>query len=180
MESEDVFSTIKCLRKLGVKIKRKKPGFYNVHGKGLGSLYAKKNSLLDFGNSGTLARLLVGILSSTPEIEINLEGDNSLNKRSMKKLILLMSEFGAEFLPKNKFHFPLTLVSSSMPIGIKFDAGISSQIKSAVILGAINSFGKTQIIEKIKSRDHTEKILKHNSKTISVKKGKNNLIEING
>ena len=91
-----------------------------------------------------------------------------------------MEKFGATFLPKNKFKLPITLISSAAPIGFKFHNGISSQIKSAVILGAINSFGKTQIIEKIKSRDHTEKILKHNSKTISVKKGKNNLIEING
>ena len=180
LESEDVFSTIQCLRKLGVRIIKKSKGNYLVYGKGLGSLYAKKNTELNFGNSGTLARLLIGVLSSTPNIEIKVKGDHSLNKRDMKKLIFLMSKFGATFLPKNKFKLPITLISSAAPIGFKFHNGISSQIKSAVILGAINSFGKTQIIEKIKSRDHTEKILKHNNKTISVKKGKNNLIEING
>ena len=102
LESEDVYSTINCLKKLGVKIKKKGPKSYYVYGKGLGSLYAKKNLLLDFGNSGTLARLLVGILSTTPDIEVKISGDHSLNKRSMKKLINLMSEFGAEFLPKKK------------------------------------------------------------------------------
>ena len=110
LESEDVISTIDCLKKLGVKIKKKAPKSYLVYGKGLGSLFAKKNSRLNFGNSGTLARLLIGILSTTPNIEIKIKGDHSLNKRNMKKLIELMSEFGAEFLPKNKFNFPLKLI----------------------------------------------------------------------
>ena len=91
LESEDVFSTIQCLRKLGVRIIKKSKGNYLVYGKGLGSLYAKKNTELNFGNSGTLARLLIGVLSSTPNIEIKVKGDHSLNKRDMKKLIFLMS-----------------------------------------------------------------------------------------
>ena len=82
---------------------------------------------------------------------------------------------------KINFVFHLTLVSSSMPIGIKFDAGISSQIKSAVMLAGINSYGKTTIVkEKIKSRDHTEKMLIHNRNVIKLKKGKQNIIEIKG
>ena len=75
LESEDVLSTIKCLKKLGVKIKKKKSGSYLIYGKGLGSLTAKKNIVLDFGNSGTLARLLVGILSTTPNIQANIKGE---------------------------------------------------------------------------------------------------------
>ena len=69
LESEDVFSSIKCLKKLGIKIKKMSKGNYLVYGKGLGSLIAKKNTTLDFGNSGTLARLLIGILSTTPNIK---------------------------------------------------------------------------------------------------------------
>ena len=68
LESEDVFSTIKCLKNLGVKIKKKKSKNYLIYGKGLGSLFAKKNTTLNFGNSGTLARLLIGVLSTTPDI----------------------------------------------------------------------------------------------------------------
>ena len=146
LESEDVFSTINCLKKLGVKI-RKKSKSYFIHGKGLGSLFAKKNLNLNFGNSGTLARLLIGILSTTPDIEIKIQGDHSLNKRSMKKLIKLMSEFGAEFLPKNKFNFPLKLISTEMPVCINYKAGVSAQLKSAVMLAGLNSFGTTEIIE---------------------------------
>ena len=180
LESEDVFSTINCLKKLGVKIRKVKKGSYLIFGKGLGSLYAKKNSLLNFGNSGTLARLLVGILSTTPEIEVKISGDHSLNKRSMKKLINLMSEFGAEFLPKNKYNFPLKIISTEMPVGINYTADVSAQLKSAVILAGLNSYGTTEIIEKMKSRNHTENILKKNFKAIKIRKGTKNLIKIYG
>jgi 3-phosphoshikimate 1-carboxyvinyltransferase len=180
LESDDVFSSIAALRKLGVKIKKNKSQSYKIYGKGLGSLNAKKNLTLDFGNSGTLARLLIGILSTTPEIEIKIKGDKSLNKRNMKKLIELMSEFGAEFLPKNRFNFPLKLISTEMPVCIKYRAGVSAQLKSAVILAGLNSFGVTEIIENKKSRDHTENILIKNSKVIKVKKGKKKIIKIIG
>ena len=85
LESEDVVSTIKCLHKLGVKIEKKKSKDYLIYGKGLGSLVAKKNLELNFGNSGTLARLMIGILSTTPGIEVKLTGDHSLNKKEYEK-----------------------------------------------------------------------------------------------
>ena len=179
LESEDVISTIKCLKKLGVKIE-KKNGFYNIYGKGLGSLIAKKNTKLNFGNSGTLARLLIGLLTSNPNIELNVTGDKSLKKRSMKKLIQLMSKFGATFLSKKKFYFPLKIISSEMLVGFEYQAGISAQLKSAVLLAGLNSFGITKIHEKDKSRDHTENMLLHNKKVIQVYNNKNKIIKING
>ncbi len=180
LESDDVFSAISCLKKLGVKIKKKKKGNYLIYGKGLGSLFAKKNSNLNFGNSGTLARLLIGILSTTPDIEIKISGDHSLKKRNMKKLIDLMSEFGAEFKPKNKFKFPLKLISTEMPIGINYTAGISAQLKSAVILAGLNSFGTTEINEVKASRDHTEKMLQKNSHAIKIITSPKKIIKIFG
>ncbi len=180
LESDDVLSAINCLRKLGVKIIRNKPQSYKIYGKGLGSLFAKKNLTLNFGNSGTLARLLIGILSTTPNIEIKVLGDRSLNKRNMKKLIQLMSEFGAEFLPKDKFNFPLKVISTEMPVGINYKAGVSAQLKSAVILAGLNSFGNTKIIENEKSRDHTENMLMHNSNSLIIKKGEKKIIKIYG
>ena len=179
LESDDVFSTINCLRKLGVKIK-KKDNKYFIYGKGLGSLTLKKNSKLNFGNSGTLARLLIGILSTTPNIDVNIEGDHSLNKRSMKRLILLMSKFGASFKPKNKFNFPLKLISSEMPIGINYKAGVSAQLKSAVMLAGLNSYGLTKIIETQKSRDHTENMLMNNFQAIKVENKQKKIISIFG
>ena len=180
LESEDVYSTINCLKKLRVKIEKIKPKSYLVYGKGLGSLIAKKNSQLDFGNSGTLARLLISILSTTPNIEIKIKGDHSLNKRNMKKLINIMSEFGAEFLPKKKFNFPLKLISTEMPIGINYKAGVSAQLKSAVILAGLNSFGTTKIIEEEKSRDHTENMLIENHQAFKIKNGEKKIIKIFG
>ena len=180
LESEDVKSTIICLKKLGVHIKKQDVGSYQIFGKGLGSFIIKKNNELNFGNSGTLSRLLIGLISSTPNIEIKVKGDESLNKRNMKKLIELMSEFGAFFYPKGKFTFPLRIVSSNMPVGISYKAGVSAQLKSAVILAGLNSYGETNILEKEKSRDHTENMLLQNKKIIRVKNGEKKLIKIYG
>ena len=180
LESEDVKSCIVACRKLGVKIKRIKPKNYKIYGTGLGSFHAKKNTTLDFGNSGTLARLLIGILSTTPNIEINIKGDHSLNKRNMKELINLMSMFGVFFMPKNKFKFPLKLKSSMMPIGINYKAGVSAQLKSAVILAGLNSYGNTNILEEEESRNHTENLLKNSKQAIKIKKGSKKLITIFG
>ena len=180
LESDDVLSTIQCLRKLGVKIYKKNKGNYLVYGKGLGSLHAKKNLELNFGNSGTLARLLIGTLSSIPNIELKIKGDHSLNKRNMKQLIFLMSRFGATFLPKKKYHFPLKIISSEMPVGINYKADVSAQLKSAVIFAGLNAYGNTNILENKKSRNHTENMLSKNIKSIKIKRGKTNLIKIYG
>ncbi len=180
LESEDVFSTIKSLKKLGVKIIKKSSGNYLIFGKGLGSLFAKKNTKLNFGNSGTLARLLIGILSTTPNIDLKIKGDHSLNKRNMRKVLELMSEFGATFTPKNKFKFPLRILSTQMPLGIRYKAGVSAQLKSAVILAGLNAYGRTEIIEKEKSRDHTENMILKNKNVIVIKKNKNKEIYITG
>tara|TARA_B110000211_G_scaffold57254_1_gene63969 strand:+ start:2505 stop:3863 length:1359 start_codon:yes stop_codon:yes gene_type:complete len=170
LESDDVFSCINCLRKLGVKIDRVKAKYYLIYGKGLGSLYAKKNTILDFGNSGTTARLLIGLLSTNPDIQVKIKGDHSLNKRSMTKLIDLMSEFGTTFLPKNKNNFPLTLVSSEIPVGIAYKAGVSAQLKSAVLLAGLNANGVTNVIEKKYSRNHTENMLLQSPNVLKIKK----------
>ena len=182
LDSEDVKSTIQVCKKLGVKIIQVKNLSYKIFGRGLGSLSPKKNENLNFGNSGTLARLLIGILSTTPNVKVKINGDHSLNKRSMKKLINLMSKFGATFLPNNKANFPLTLISSPMPIGIEYKAGVSAQLKSAVMLAGLNANGITNIIEEKKSRNHTENMLLKNTKVIKIKKDKKgkNHIKITG
>ncbi len=187
LESEDVFSTINCLRKLNVKILYIGNKNYKIYGKGLGSYKAKKNLKLYFGNSGTLARLILGIISTTPNLKIKVFGDKSLNKRNMKKLVDLMSKFGAEFFPKNKFFFPLRVSSTNYPIGISYKTDTSAQLKSAVILAGLNSYGNTEVFEKLRSRDHTENMLKKNKSVINISEnnprkikvlGKNNLDKI--
>ena len=180
LESDDVFSAINCIKQLGIKIKKQKAGKYFIYGKGLGSLWLKKNNKLNFGNSGTLARLLIGILSTTPGIQVKLSGDSSLNKRSMKSLMKLMARFGATFIPKNKFNFPIKLISSDMPVGINYKAGVSAQLKSAVMLAGLNSYGNTSIIETQRSMDHTENILLNNSKVVKIKNNQHKIITIFG
>ncbi len=180
LESEDVFSSINCLKKLGVKIKKVGNKRYKVFGKGLGSFRANTNTVLNFGNSGTLARLILGIISSTPNLNLKITGDQSLRRRSMQKIIYLMREFGAEFFPKNKFYLPIKIKSSNIPLGIEYQAGTSAQLKSAVILAALNSFGNTIIKEKYLSRDHTENILHHNKDAIKIISQKRKLIKILG
>ena len=180
LESEDVFSTINCLKKLNVKINYQGKKTYEIFGRGLGSYTAKKNLLLDFGNSGTASRILTSILSTTPNINVKLTGDKSLKKRSMQKLITLMTKFGAEFFPKNNFFFPLRISSSNYPIGITYESGTSAQLKSAVILAGLNSFGNTEITEKFRSRDHTENFLIKNKKAIKIDNGKIKRIKIYG
>ena len=182
LESEDIFSCIACLRKLGVKIKKLSPKHYLIYGKGLGSFYAKKNTVLDCGNSGTTARLLVGLLSTNPEIQVKIKGDSSLNKRNMSKLTGLMSKFGTTFLPKKKLTFPLTLISSEIPIGIEYMAGVSAQLKSAVMLAGLNANGVTNIIEEKLSRNHTENMLLQTPKILRIKKNtkKQNHLKVYG
>ena len=180
LESADVKSTIVACKKLGVKIIKLRTGSYKIYGKGLGSLHGKKNLKIDFGNSGTAARLLISILSTCPNIEVRLTGDKSLKKRSMEKLVKLMSEFGATFLPKNKYYFPLKIISSKLPVRINYKSGISAQLKSAVILAGLNSYGNTQVTETIRSRDHTENLLKKNTKAINIKNGTRRVITVFG
>ena len=98
----------------------------------------------------------------------------------MKKIIELMSKFGASFFPKQKFKFPLKMTSSEMPIGINYNAGNSAQLKSAVIFAGLNSYGNTNIIEKNKSRDHTENLLSKNIQSIKIKKKTKKTIKIIG
>ena len=167
-----MFSCIRVCQKLGVKIDKVKAGHYLVYGKGLGSLYAKKNTVLDCGNSGTTARLLIGLLSTNPDIQVKIKGDHSLNKRNMSKLIDLLGEFGATFLPPNKNNFPLTLISSAIPIGIKYRAGVSAQLKSAAMLAGLNANGVTNIIEEEKSRNSTENMLLQSPHVLKIKKNK--------
>ena len=101
----------------------------------------------------------------------------------MSSLIDLMSEFGAEFYPKNKTNLPLKIISSELPVGINYSSGISAQLKSAVILAGLNSYGTSTVIEEKESRDHTENILLENAPNVlSIKKNKKkqNIIKISG
>ena len=101
LESEDVQNTITCLKKLGVKISKKNKN-YVVYGNGLGSFMQPKKNSLYAGNSGTLARLLIGLITTQSNLRIKILGDRSLCKRDMKRIIEPLSKIGCTFFPKNK------------------------------------------------------------------------------
>jgi 3-phosphoshikimate 1-carboxyvinyltransferase len=174
LESADVFSTMNALRKFGVHIiKRGKD--YHVYGLVVGGL-REYNGTINCGNSGTTARLMMGLLSTYP-ITINFIGDKSLSKRPMARVINLLKEFGANTLPENKNTMPFKFLGSY--VGLQNDQKLnvpSAQLKSAWCLAALNTKGISTLEERFETRDHTEIMLKYLNANIKVKKSKNKKI----
>ena len=175
--SEDVLAAIKAVKKLGVKVIRSK-NVCKIHGVGIKGYKYKKNIVINAQNSGTLGRLISGILIDTP-FPIKIIGDKSLSKRDFKRITKPLSKFGASFNLKNNCNLPLVIKGTKKLKPIRFfeDKG-SAQCKSSVILGAIKTEGKTFIKAK-KSRNHTELLLKYLKLPIKIKSNKNfDLIEV--
>ena len=177
--SGDILSTINGLRKLGVKILLEN-NISLIYGNGLNGFNYKKNILINAGNSGTFARLLLGLLIKCP-YEIKIIGDPSLSKRDFLRIISPLEKFGAQFKCKNKGRLPLKILGSKFlkPVNY-FEKRGSAQCKSSVILAALNTPGKT-IINAKKSRDHTELFLKNLNLPIKViRKSNYDVIEVTG
>ena len=168
--SEDIINSINCLKKLGVKISFSKKNCY-IHGKGLNGFNYKKNIVLNAGNSGTFARLILGLLVKSPYY-IKLIGDKSLSQRDFERIIIPLQKMGANFKVNSKKTLPLKIIGSTFINPIHYSENIgSAQVKSAVMLAALNSPGQT-VIKAKKSRDHTENIYKYLGIPITVKKNK--------
>lgn len=174
LESADVFSTMNALRKFGVHI-TKRGKDYHVYGLVVGGL-REYNGTINCGNSGTTARLMMGLLSTYP-ITINFIGDKSLSKRPMARVINILREFGANALPENKNIMPFKFLGSY--VGLQNDQKLnvpSAQLKSAWCLAALNTKGISTLEERFETRDHTEIMLKYLNANIKVKKSKNKKI----
>ena len=173
--SEDILHAINCLRKLGIRIYQKKNKCY-VCGQGINGFEYKKNINLNAGNSGTFARLILGLLVKSPHY-IRLTGDKSLSMRDFGRVILPLQKVGANFKVNDKKTLPLQIMGSNFvnPIFYNEKRG-SAQCKSAIMLAALNSPGLT-VIKAKKSRDHTENIFKYLGIPIIIKK-KNQVDEI--
>ena len=152
--SEDVLASIKVIKKLGIKVKLDKK-FCKIYGKGIGGYKYKKNLTLNAENSGTLGRLLLGLIVNSPNI-IKLTGDKSLSKRDFKRVTDPLSKFGANFKLGINNGLPLKIIGSKnlQPIFYKENRG-SAQCKSSVIFAGMRANGET-IIKAKKSRNHTE------------------------
>ncbi len=169
--SEDVLAAINAINKLGIKTILKK-NVCVVYGKGIDGYKYKKNIKINAQNSGTLGRLILGLLINTTH-PIKLTGDKSLSRRDFKRISDPLTKFGAKFKLKNNKNLPLEVSGSSNIKSIKyFERRGSAQCKSAVILGALRANGTTLIKAK-KSRNHTEEMMKNLNLPIKVKSIKN-------
>ena len=170
--SEDVIAALNAIKKLGIKISLKN-NFCKIYGKGINGYKYKKNLQINAENSGTLGRLILGLLINTPN-PIKLIGDKSLSKRDFKRISDPLSKFGAAFKLKNNKNLPLTIYGSPNLKPIKYyEKKGSAQCKSAIIFGAMRTDGTTYIRAK-KSRNHSELLCKYLNIPIEVKVKKNN------
>lgn len=171
LKAEDTMSTLKCFENMGVEILFEKE---DVLVKGVGKYGLNAPSqILNVGNSGTTMRLISGILAGQ-KFESNLDGDNSIRKRPMKRIIDPLSLMGAVFEAEGGNFAPFKIKGRELQ-GIMYDMPIASaQVKSAIILAGLYANGETKIIETIKTRDHTERMLK--SMGVDLKVDKNQIV----
>ena len=167
LESEDVLNTLKVIRKLGIKYTKNK-NIYTIHGYGINGFNLKKNTTINAGNSGTLARLILGLLVRS-KYKVKLVGDKSLSKRDFSRVVRPLRLMGANIKSRNNL-LPLEITGTNFlrPIIYNEDIG-SAQVKSCLILSALNTPGKTIINSRI-SRNHTELMLKFLKYPIRIKK----------
>ena len=161
LEGEDVLNTAQAMRALGAKVERHGDFAWTVHGVGVGG-FAQPAATLDFGNSGTGCRLVMGAVAGCP-ITAVFDGDASLRSRPMRRILDPLELIGAKVTASAEGgKLPLTLQGASNPVPVVYRTPVASaQIKSAVLLAGLAAPGVTTVIEQEASRDHTELMLKH-------------------
>jgi 3-phosphoshikimate 1-carboxyvinyltransferase len=161
LEGEDVIHTANAMRALGARLERTAEGIWRIHGVGVGG-FATPSGPLDFGNSGTGCRLAIGAVAGCP-ITVTFDGDASLRKRPMRRVLDPLAQMGARVLDEAEGgRLPLTLQGAADPMPITYESPVpSAQLKSAVLLAGLAAPGETTVIEVEATRDHTERMLKH-------------------
>ncbi|WP_417821865.1 3-phosphoshikimate 1-carboxyvinyltransferase [Terasakiella sp.] len=160
LEGEDVLCTASAMRALGATVEREEDGTWTIQGRGVGG-FSEPTGVLDMGNSGTAARLLMGILATQPFTTF-MTGDASLCSRPMERVMKPLRPIGVNFVSRDKGRMPIAIQGTSNPMPIRYELPVASaQVKSAVLLAGLNAPGKTTVIEPNPSRDHTEKMLTH-------------------
>ena len=159
-QGEDVLGTADALGRLGAAVRRDNDGVWQVSGRGVGGL-AEAEAVLDMGNSGTGARLLIGLLATQPFTSF-LTGDRSLCKRPMGRVMEPLSRMGARFTAHSGDRLPLAVTGAQDSVPLAYELPVASaQVKSAVLLAGLNVPGRTTVIEPRPTRDHTERMLRH-------------------
>ncbi|MFQ6017234.1 MAG: 3-phosphoshikimate 1-carboxyvinyltransferase [Kiloniellaceae bacterium] len=160
LEAEDVLGTAAAMRALGAEAGRGADGIWRIWGRGIGGLTAPEN-VLDMGNSGTGARLVMGLLASHPMTAV-LTGDASLRARPMDRVAAPLTEMGAQVIGGEDCRLPLTIVGTGAAMPIRYRLPVASaQVKSAILLAGLNAPGRTTVIEPAPTRDHSERMLRH-------------------
>ena len=180
LEGQDVIDTAKAMSSFGALVEKHKNGEWTVDGFGVGG-FAEPEKVIDCGNSGTGVRLIMGAMS-TSDITATFTGDASLNKRPMARITEPLNLFGAKTFSRRNGKLPITVVGSAAPIPITYKTPVASaQIKSAILFAGLNSPGTTTVIEKEKTRDHTERMLKgFGANIISEQTSEGNIIKLEG
>ena len=162
LEGEDVLCTAAAMRAMGATViaPETPEGDWVVHGLGVGGLLAPHEDL-DMGNSGTAARLLLGLIAGH-DFTARMVGDASLSSRPMKRVTDPLSQVGAAFETADGGRLPLRITGARDPMPISYELPVASaQVKSAVLLAGLNAPGETVVIEPKPTRDHSEKMLTH-------------------
>ena len=158
LEGEDVLATAAALRAMGAEITRDGDARWHVHGVGVGGLLQPAMAL-DMGNSGTSTRLLMGLLASH-RVTATLIGDASLSSRPMARVTVPLARMGAQFACAPGDRLPLTMTGTCPAVPIRYVLPVASaQVKSAVLLAGLNTPGRTTVVERIPTRDHSERLL---------------------
>lgn len=158
LEAEDVLNTAKVIQALGAKVTRRDGGL-EVSGRGVGGL-VQPSAPLDFGNSGTGCRLMMGVIAGH-DIEAQLIGDASLSRRPMRRVLGPLRQMGLGVLDDRET-LPLTIRGTSSLVPIEYATPVpSAQVKSAVLLAGLAATGETTVLEREATRDHTERLLRY-------------------
>ncbi len=168
LDGEDVLATARALESMGVEILADRGGaVWRVSGRGVSGL-CEPDRVLDMGNSGTAARLLLGVLTGHPFTAV-VTGDSSLNDRPMGRVIEPLGKMGAVFRTRSGGRLPLSMDGSPMPMPIDYEMPVASaQVKSALLLAGLAAPGITRIAEPRPTRNHTELMLGHFGADIEV------------
>ncbi len=159
LEADDVIATAMAMRRFGAETAKDKDGTWRVWGVGTGG-FAEPDGVLDFGNSGTGVRLAMGAMATTPVLAV-FTGDQSLRRRPMRRVLEPLSAFGMDWNGRGDGYLPVTLRGARHPVAIEHRiATPSAQVKSALLLAALNAPGRTRLTQNVLTRDHTERMLK--------------------
>jgi 3-phosphoshikimate 1-carboxyvinyltransferase len=168
LEAEDVINTAHAVTALGARA-QKKGNVWEVTGRGVGGL-VEPSGPLDFGNSGTGTRLMLGLIAGHP-IEVKLVGDASLSRRPMGRVLNPLRQMGLEVVD-NKDKLPLTVRGTDQLVPMEYVLPVpSAQVKSAIMIAGLHAAGETTVVEKEATRDHTERMLRYFGAEVRTEKG---------